>query len=112
MVVILGLFYFGQDQYLQDETAIYKAVNNTIQWLLEREYRHVLVEINNECDVQVYTHDCLKPHCVAELITYAQKIHQYERRLLVSTSYKGNTILDVDVIAQADFILMHGNGVT
>lgn len=52
MVVILGYFYFGQDQYLDNEEAIIAAVNNITEWLLDQEYRHVLVEINNECNVR------------------------------------------------------------
>src|SRR5262249_5906690 len=56
MVVILGLFYFGQDERLKDEEAVQRGLDNAIDWLFERGYRHVLIEVNNECNVR-YDHD-------------------------------------------------------
>ena len=47
MGVILGFFYFGQDQRLKDEAAIKNAVTNMMNWLFDKEYRNVLIEINN-----------------------------------------------------------------
>lgn len=38
MVVILGLFYFAQDQHLLGESAVMYAVDNTIDWLLDVGY--------------------------------------------------------------------------
>ncbi|HLP77629.1 MAG TPA: hypothetical protein VK327_12015, partial [Candidatus Paceibacterota bacterium] len=35
MVVILGYFYFGQDERLADEAAVIRATDNTTRWLLE-----------------------------------------------------------------------------
>src|SRR5687767_13972497 len=60
MVPILTVFYFGQDQRLKDEAAVKRTVEATIDWLHERKYTNVLLEINNECDVR-YDHDILKP---------------------------------------------------
>lgn len=61
MVVIVGYFYFGQDQRVADEAAVRRAVTNATNWLLDRDYRNILVEINNECDVKSYDHEILKP---------------------------------------------------
>ena len=36
MVVILGLFYFYQDQRLADEAAVFAAVDNTVDWLVAK----------------------------------------------------------------------------
>jgi hypothetical protein len=54
MVVILGIFYFGQDERLANDAAVLAAVDNTVDWLLERGYRNVLIEIANECDNNKY----------------------------------------------------------
>jgi len=51
MVVILGVFYFGQDEQLASEAAVIRALENAVTWLLEGSYRNVLLEVNNECDV-------------------------------------------------------------
>jgi hypothetical protein len=110
MVVILGLFYFGQDQRLADEAAVLRAIDGTVDWLHARGYRHVLVEINNECDI-AYDHAVLQPARVAETIRRAQRPGPDGRRLLVSTSYKGGALPSAEVIAASDFVLLHGNGV-
>jgi len=111
MVVILGYFYFGQDERLADEAAVVNAVDSATHWVLENGWTNVIVEINNECDVKAYQHDILKPDRVAELITRARGITHHGRRLLVSTSFKGNTVPSDEVVAASDFILVHGNGV-
>lgn len=110
MVVILGIFYFGQDERIKEEAAVVKAVDNTINWLLDRNYRNVLIEINNECNIN-YNHAILQPERVHELIQRVKDNTRNGRRLLVSTSYGGGTIPKPNVVKAADFILLHGNGV-
>ncbi len=109
MVVILGIYYFGQDHRLRDEAAVIAGVDNTVDWLLDRGYRNVLLEINNECNVR-YTHEILKPARVHELILRAQQRTRDDRRLLVSTSYGGGAVPRENVVGAADFLLLHGNG--
>ncbi|MEC7733718.1 MAG: hypothetical protein VX981_04015 [Chloroflexota bacterium] len=112
MVVILGLFYFGQDERLQDEKAIKSAVRNACEWVLSNGYENVVIEINNECSVPKYEHEILQPHRVHELIKLAKSVSINSRSLLAGTSYGGNTIPGNNVTKSSDFILMHGNGVT
>jgi len=109
MAVILGFFYFGQDERIRDEAAVVRATDNATQWILDRGYRNVLVEINNECDVR-YDHAILRPERVHELIERVKT--RSEHRLLVSTSYGGGKIPKENVVRAADFLLMHGNGVS
>jgi len=111
MAVILGCFYFGQDQRLADEAAVVRATDNTTRWLLEHGCRNVLLEINNEYNVS-YHHDILKPARVSELISRAQRQQLDGRRLLVSTSYGGGAVPGTNVVAVADFLLLHGNGMS
>lgn len=111
VVVILGYFYFGQDQRLKDENAVLRAVDNATQWLFERDYRHVLIEINNECNVR-YDHAILQPLRAHELIERVRETTQRGRRFLVGTSYGGNTIPGENVVRASDFLLIHGNGVS
>lgn len=37
MVAILGMFYFGQDERLQNEVAVVRAFDNAILWVLEQQ---------------------------------------------------------------------------
>lgn len=109
MVVILGYFYFGQDQVLKDENAVKAAVTRITTWILENGFRNVLVEINNECNSGAYDHPILKADRVHELITLAQGIEIDGHRLLVSTSYGGRHVPHSNVASVADYILIHGN---
>ena len=110
MVVILGIFYFGQDQNLKSETAVINAVDNLTNWLFEKGYRNVLIEINNECDHNAYDHAILKPNRVHELIEKVKNKQQKGYRLLVSTSFTGKKVPMANVVKAADFLLIHGNG--
>jgi hypothetical protein len=111
MVVILGCFYFGQDERVRDEAAVVSAVDNTLRWLFERGYRNVLIEINNECNVS-YDHAILRPARVHELIQRVRETTQGGLRFYVGTSYGGGTIPDEKVVRGSDFLLLHGNGVS
>lgn len=111
MVVILGYFYFGQDQHLTDEAAVIRAVDNATDWIFKKGYRNLLIEVDNECDIKAYDHEILKPARVNELITRIQSKKHKGYRLLVSTSYGGGVVPRPNVVAVADYLLLHGNSV-
>ena len=110
MVAILGLFYFGQDQRLEDEAAVLRATDNAVDWVFSQGYRNVLIEVDNECNCG-YDHAILQPDRVHELIERVKSREVDGRRLLVSTSYGGGTVPRENVVRAADFLLLHGNGV-
>lgn len=110
MVVILGYFYFGQDERLTDEAAVIRATDAATDWVLERGFRNVLIEVNNECNVR-YDHAILQPERVHELIARVKSRARDGRRLLAGTSYGGGTIPKENVVRASDFLLLHGNGV-
>jgi hypothetical protein len=112
MVVILGYFYFGQDQHLTDEAAVIRGTDNATNWIFDQGYTNVLVEVNNECNVRRYTHEILKPERVHELIERVKGTTRDGQRLLVGTSYGGGAVSRENVVRTSDFLLMHGNGVT
>ena len=116
MVVILGLFYQGQDTVLRDDEAIIAGVNNVLEWLAGQKYSNVLIEINNECDARPdtgwgYERDILKPGRVHELLNMVSEFDHNGIDYPVSTSFTGGTIPSDNVLAHADFALLHGNGV-
>lgn len=111
LVAIVGYFYFGQDQRLRDDAAVVRATKEATRWLLEKDYRNVLVEIANECDNRAYDQPIIKADRIHELITLAQSMKKGGRRLPVSASYNGNSLPRPNLVAVADFLLLHGNGV-
>jgi hypothetical protein len=112
MVAIVGLFYFGQDERLRDESAVLGAIDNATGWLLDRGDRQVIVEIANECDVPRYEHALLQPPRIHEAIGRVARANAHGRRLAVGTSYRGGAIPGERVLAVSDLALLHGNGVT
>lgn len=111
MVVIVGYFYFGQDERVRDEAAVIRAVDSATDWLLDGGYTNVLVEVNNECNVRKYDHEILMADRVHELIDRVKGRNRNGRRLLVGTSYGGGTVPKENVVHSSDFLLVHGNGV-
>lgn len=112
MVVILGLFYQGQDERLRDEAAVCQAVDAACGWVLEQGYTNVVIEINNECNTR-YEHEILQPGRVHELIARAKGVTHNGRRLLAGTSYGGRGWIPSEAVAEvSDFVLVHGNGIT
>jgi len=110
MVAIVGIFYFGQDQRVGDEAAVKRAVENTVNWIVqEKGYTNVLLEVDNECNIKSYDHAILKEGRVHELIELARKTSG--GKLLVGTSYGGGFVPLPNVVKTSDFILIHGNGV-
>ena len=110
MVVILGYFYFGQDQVLENEQAVINATDNITNWILEHGYKNLLIEINNECDI-LYDHSILGPDRVHELINRVKRAEKDGYRLMVSTSFRGTVVPKANVVMVSDYILLHGNGI-
>jgi len=111
MVPIVGYFYFGQDERLESDDSVRRAVTEATRWLLEKGYRNVLVEIANECDNRAYQQPLIQAPRVHELVELAKSMTVNGRRLPVSVSYNGGTIPHPNVVAVADYLLLHGNGV-
>jgi hypothetical protein len=117
MAPILGLFYFGQDGRLRDEESVLRGTDNAIDWLLDQGYRNVLIETANEIDVPRYDHAILRADRCHELIERIQerssgRLDTPAGRLLVSTSMRGGALPPENVVIAADFLLLHGNGVS
>jgi hypothetical protein len=109
VVVILGLFYFGQDERLEDEQAVIRGADRVTDWLLRKRFTNVLMEVGNETDLN-YDQSILQPARVAALMARVEK--RARGRLKVSTSFAGGSLPSSAVLARSDFILVHGNGQT
>ena len=108
MVVILGMFYFGQDERLNGTEAVKAAVDNVLDWIQQNNFTNVVLEVANECNNRKYQQEILKQENIDQLILHIKK---KAPELLVSTSFNGNTIPPDNIVAVVDYILLHGNGV-
>jgi len=110
MVIMVSVFYFGQDQRLDNEEAVKQAVVNTVDWIADKGYTNVLIEIANEHDIH-YSHDIIRNR-PEELIALAQqRAAERSIQLPVSVSLAGGRIPSQAVVDVSDYILLHGNGV-
>lgn len=106
MACIVGLFYFGQNHKLRDETAVCRAVQESMDFFTAVNRDNVMVEINNEANIG-YVHEILRPDRVHELILAARE--RSNGRFLISTSYGGGGLPSDAVLNVGDYILIHGN---
>ncbi len=111
MVVILGYFYFGQDEYFENETAVMNAAYQATNWVLDQGYGNVVIEVANECNNRKYEQAIIKADRIDQLMRQIKSMEKDGRRLLVAASYNGNTLPTPNVVRESDFILIHGNGV-
>ena len=106
MGVILGLFYFGQDERIAGDREVRAIVDTVSRYILANKWRNVMIEIANECDNRSYDQPLLKAPRIHELIEQCRS-----HGLLVGASFNGGSIPTPNVVKASDFILMHGNGV-
>lgn len=111
MVPIVSIFYFGQDQRLNGDEAAKRAVVNVVNWLFDKNYSNVLIEVGNESDSRGYDIPILKADRIQELIVLAKSMERKGKRYLVTTSFSGSVIPNAEVVKVSDFIILHGNGV-
>lgn len=112
MATVLGIYYFGQDERVQDESAVIHAVEESCSWVLAQGFENVVIEVNNESDVPRYEHEILMPDRVHELIAVAKSVSLGGKRLLAGTSFTRRMRPTDAVITESDFVLLHGNGLT
>ena len=109
MVVILGCFYGRQTPHLKDEAAVKRAVGAVVDLLAARGVSNALIEIGNEVDLPWFEHDIIQAPRGHELIELVRA--RSNGRLKVSTSFSGGAVPSDNVIAAADYLLVHGNHV-
>ena len=106
-VVILSLYYQRQDQALRDEQAVRTGVIKAVDWVKQKGYRNIILEVANEYGHPGFDHAVLRTDSgVAGLIRLA---HQRLSSLPVSASTRGTARTTPQVAAASDVILVHFN---
>jgi hypothetical protein len=118
MVAIVGFFYQGQERRMDDEPSVIRAAEAATDWVIDKGYTNVLVEVANEADNAGFKHDVIKPSGGAVQLIERLKERSKNRvaspvgRLLVSTSLNGGRVPTDSLVNAVDFVLLHGNGVS
>ena len=107
MAVIVSLFYGSQTRFLKDDTAVLAAVKTAANWLRDKGFTNVIIEIANEHDnLPFRVHPILyTPAGVVQLINVAQR---ESGGMLTGCSGTGG-YFDASIAQASDVILIHGN---
>src|SRR5262245_32331663 len=117
MVAIVGFFYQGQERQMDDEQSVMRAADAAMDWIVDKKYTHVLIEVANEADNSGFKYDLVKPtggavRLIERLKERSKgKVASPAGRLLVSTSLNGGRVPSDSLVSVVDFVLLHGNGV-
>jgi hypothetical protein len=112
-VIILQIFYFRQDEYIADETAVHAAVVNVCNWIAAEGFTNLLLEIANEYAHGFYDHGIIRTSSgQVSLINLAKA--SCPASIKVSTSGLGLGVVgaesnDPAVIAASDYLTIHFN---
>lgn len=134
IVVILGLFYFGQDERLNGNAAVRLATERTVQWVIENNFTNVIFEVANEFGIQNpgpwYEHSYLNDGQVGFLLDLIHELTNNDgvedsvgflsnpnwvvptlpqQHALTTNSRSGGGLNPVHWVQNADFLLLHGN---
>jgi hypothetical protein len=117
MVVNLMYFYQGQDELFESTEAIHQAARNITNWLIEKKYRNVIIDIANEWDLPGDRWDFASyiPENILQLIQQTRDCFQRRRAdyaLPISASSDGRMNYPESFLASVDLVLLHGNGRT
>jgi hypothetical protein len=114
MIVCLIYFDPGQDQVLESEEAIVKAARNMTDWLIEKDFRHVVIDVANEWDLNSgddWEHGRFIPENIAGLVNEVrERFHDAEFTLPIGASTSGVMTYPASLAQWCDVVLIHGDG--
>ncbi len=117
MVVCLMYFYQGQDEVLDSGEAIEAAARNATDWLIDKKFRNVIIDVANEWDLrgETWDHNEYLPQNIGGIIERIRERFQAKRSdftLPIGASTAGRMIYPASLTQVCDLVLLHGNGRT
>ncbi len=117
MVVCLMYFYQGQDEVLDDAEAIEAAARNVTDWLIDKKFRNVIIDVANEWDLQgeTWDHSEYIPQNIGGLVERIRERFQAKRAdftLPIGASTAGRMVYPASLAQVCDLVILHGNGRT
>ncbi len=117
MVVNLMYFYQGQDEQFESTEAIFRGTRAVTDWLIEKRFRNVIIDVANEFDLRGDRWDfgSFIPQNVFGLIDAIRERYQNRRADYappVSVSSDGRMNYPDSLSKVVDLVLLHGNGRT
>jgi hypothetical protein len=107
-VIILSLFYQRQDQILRNEAAVRAAVVNATEWVKNKGYTNVIIEIANEHPHSGFLHAIIRTK--AGMVSLIQLARSVAPTLYFAASGTGSGTISSEVAKVSDVLLVHFNG--
>ena len=115
MVVNLIYFYQGQDEVFESDQAIVDATRNITRWIIEKNFRNVVIDIANEWDLKGETWDQAGfiPENITGLVEVVREQFNGSDYLVpIGASTGGRMAYPESLARLCDVVLVHGNGRT
>ena len=113
MFVNLMYFYQGQDEQFESTAAIHHAARNITEWLVEHNFRNVIVDVANEYDLPGPQWD-FKGYIPQNIIPLIDEVREHFKHtgfaLPIGASSDGRMRYPHSLEGQVDVVLIHGNG--
>ena len=115
MVVNLIYFYQGQDEVFDSDLAIVDATHNISAWIVQKNFRNVIVDIANEWDIEgeTWDHAAFIPENITRLVEVArEQFNRADFLVPIGASTSGRMTYPASLARLGDVVLVHGNGRT
>ena len=115
MVVNLIYFYQGQDEIFESDVAIVNATRNITDWIVENNFRNVIIDVANEWDLTGETWDqaAFIPENMTGLVEVVrERFNGADFLVPIGASTGGRMTYPAPLAQLCDVVLVHGNGRT
>jgi hypothetical protein len=115
MVVNLIYFYQGQDEVFETDQAIVDAARNVTRWIVEKNFRNLIIDIANEWDLKGETWDQASfiPENITGLVEVVrEQFNGADYLVPIGASTGGRMTYPESLARLCDVVLVHGNGRT
>lgn len=115
MVVNLIYFYQGQDEVFESDQAIVDATRSITRWIIEKNFRNLIIDIANEWDLKGETWDQAGfiPENITGLVEVVREQFNGSDYLVpIGASTGGRMTYPESLARLCDVVLVHGNGRT
>jgi hypothetical protein len=110
MVIILSYFYGSMTRFLEDDEAVVNAVKTTSNFIRDKKYTNIIIEIANEHNINDFAiHPILKNE--KGIVTLMEIARRESGNMMVGCSGTGGYFSEL-ITKNSDCILMHSNNLT
>ncbi len=115
MVVNLIYFYQGQDEIFESDQAVIDAARNITRWIIQKNFRNLIIDIANEWDISGETWDqasFIPEHINGLVELVREQFNGADYLLPIGASTGGRMTYPESLARLCDVVLVHGNGRT